>query len=82
MFTVKTKDHQKLETSHGYFKLDPEDTTVLDLNKSYHLEDVKWIYFTAISPNNPQHRAWFHAIRGPAFGKPFLHGKYIYVGHA
>ena len=64
-----------LETSHGYFKLDPDNQTVLDLNKSYTLACVKFIYFTAISPNNPQHRAWFHAIRGPAFGKPFIHGK-------
>jgi hypothetical protein len=66
----------KLETSHGYFKLDPDQVTVLDLNKTYILAHVKWIYFTAISPTNPQHRAWFHAIRGPAFGKPSFHGKY------
>ncbi|XP_028403682.1 uncharacterized protein LOC114526311 [Dendronephthya gigantea] len=71
---VQTKDHT-VETSHGYFKLSPDHTTVLDLTKTYHLEDVKFIYFTAISPKNPQHRAWFHAIRGPAFGNPWFHAK-------
>ena len=65
----------KLETSHGYFKLDPDRHTVLDLNQNYSLDRMKWIYFTAISPNNPQHRAWFHAIRGPAFGMPTFLGK-------
>ncbi len=65
----------KLETSHGYFKLDPDHQTELNLTQSYILEHVKWIYFTAISPKNPQRRSWFHAIRGPAFGKPTFHGK-------
>ena len=67
-----------LETSHGYFKLNQDYQTVLDLKNSYTLADVKWIYFTAISPTNPQHRAWFHAIRGPAFGKP-SQGKYFFT---
>ena len=70
------RENKSLETSHGYFKLDPDNQTVLDLKKSYTLACVKYIYFTAISPNNPQHRAWFHAIKGPAFGeRPFIHGK-------
>ncbi|CAB4012723.1 Hypothetical predicted protein [Paramuricea clavata] len=71
----------KLETSHGYFKLDPDQVTVLDLNETYILAHVKWIYFTAISPRNPQHRAWFHAIRGPAFGKPSFHAKCAELTH-
>ena len=66
---------RKLATAHGYFKLDPKVQITLDLDKTYKVENVKWIYFTAISPYNPQHRAWFHAIRGPAFGKPRMNGK-------
>ena len=77
-FTImlETEYHQ-FETTHGYFKLDPDNKTVLDLSEKYELSQVKWLYFTAISPKNPQHRAWFHAIRGPAFGEPHYHGKLL-----
>ena len=64
-----------LETTHGYFKLDENGTTKLDLRPKYEKSRVKWLYFTAIKPQNPQHRAWLHAIRGPAFGPPRLHCK-------
>ena len=70
-----TKKLKGLETNHGYFKLDPEGTTKLEL-RYYEKSHVKWLYFTAIRPNNPLHRAWFHAIRGPAFGDPYLHGNF------
>jgi hypothetical protein len=65
------------ETAHGYFKLDEESPTKLDL-RYYEKARVKWLYFTATKPKNPQHRAWLNAIRGPAFGQPRLHGKIIY----
>ena len=62
-----------LETNHGYFKLNSKEETKLEL-RYYEKSQVKWLYFTAIRPNHPQRRAWFHAIRGPAFGNPLLHG--------
>ena len=63
-----------VETTHGYFKLDPKAETKLDL-RSYDKSRVMWLYFTALKPQNPQRRAWLHAIRGPAFGHPHLYGK-------
>jgi hypothetical protein len=65
-----------VETTHGYFKLDPKAETKLDL-RSYDKSRVMWLYFTAIKPQNPQRRAWLHAIRGPAFGESRLCGKTI-----
>ena len=54
--------------THGYFKLDKSKKTVLDLTN--HKQDgVKWLYFTAFNEFNPQRRAWFNTIRGPAFGQ-------------
>jgi hypothetical protein len=67
-----------LETTHGYFKLDVEGHTKLDLTY-YEKSRVRWLHFTAINPQNPQRRAWLHAIRGPAFGQPQLHGKIFTV---
>lgn len=64
----------ELATTHGYFKLNEKHTTKLDL-RSYVKYQVKWLYFTAIKAKNPQHRAWLHAIRGPAFGPPVFHGE-------
>ena len=64
-----------LETRHGYFKLNVENSTKLDLSV-YEISRVKWLYFTAIKPQNPQHRAWLHAIRGPAFLPAHLHCKF------
>ncbi|XP_028408010.1 uncharacterized protein LOC114530615 isoform X2 [Dendronephthya gigantea] len=64
-----------LETTHGYFKLDENHPTTLDLRSSYDISHVKWLYFTAITPSNPQRRAWLHAIRGPAFGSQNLHSR-------
>ena len=71
---VKTESNT-LETVHGYFKLSDSKKTVLDLHESYVKENVKWLYFSAMKPENPMKRAWFHAIRGPAFGKPQVDGK-------
>jgi hypothetical protein len=74
---IETLDKKNgLETTHGYFKLDEKSPTKLDL-RSYEKARVKWLYFTAMKPKNPQHRAWLNAIRGPAFGQPHLHGKII-----
>ena len=64
-----------LETVHGFFKLTSKQQTVLDLSKAYDLMKVKWMYFVAINPINPMRRAWFNAIRGPAFGEPRVDGK-------
>ena len=71
----KTQKLTGLETNHGYFKLDPREPTKLEL-RYYEKSRVKCLYFTAIRPKNPQRRAWFHAIKGPAFGEPLLHGKF------
>ena len=65
----------KLATDHGHFKLDEKCSTIVDLTCRYDKPHVKWLYFSAITPKNPQRRAWMHAIRGPAFGKPHLYGK-------
>ena len=75
--TVDPENKQAPETIHGYFKLDNEGQTILDLT-SYEKPRVKWLYFTAIRPSNPQRRAWFHAIRGPAFGDPKPKGTITY----
>ena len=66
MYVTKTK---ALETAHGYFKLSSKGKTVLNLSRSYQLKQVKWLYFVAIDPINPMKRAWFNAIKGPAFTK-------------
>ena len=76
--TVDSSNPKKvtgLETRHGYFKLNVKKSTKLDL-KCYEKSRVKWLYFTAIKPQNPQHRAWLHAIRGPAFLPAHLHCKF------
>ena len=62
-------DSKTLETAHGYFKLQTRGVTILKLSKSYDIKKVKWLYFVVIDPVNPMKRAWFNAIRGPAFGK-------------
>ena len=63
-------DRNTLETAHGYFKLRTNGVTILNLSNSYDLKKVKWLYFVVIDPVNPMKRAWFNAIRGPAFGMP------------
>ena len=62
-----------IETTHGYFKLDLEAPTILDM-RCFDKSRVMWLYFTAFKPQNPQRRAWLHAIKGPAFGEPRLCG--------
>ena len=69
-----------IETTHGYFKLDPKAPTKLDL-RSYDKSRVKWLYFTAIKPKKTQRRAWLHAIRGPAFGQPRLSARLPPLAH-
>ena len=70
-YTIMYETEAKtLETAHGYFKLSSEGKTILNLSCSYQLKRVKWLYFVAIDPINPMKRAWFNAIRGPAFGMP------------
>ena len=73
------KKQDELETIHGYFKLNCGNNTTLNLcEEGVEKSDVMWLYFTAIQPKNPQMRAWFHAIKGPAF-KDFNQGNfYIY----
>ena len=66
-----------IETTHGYFKLDKEEKTKLDLRSDFDKSRVMWLYFTAFKPQNPQRRAWLHAIEGPAFGERRLRGKVI-----
>ena len=70
-YTIMCETEAKtLETAHGYFKLSCQEKTILDLSDFYELTQVKWLYFVAIDPINPMKRAWFNAIRGPAFGMP------------
>ena len=54
---------------HGYFKLDKSRKTLLDLTTFGPPDGVKWLYFTAFHEFNPQRRAWFNTICGPAFGE-------------
>ena len=81
MVEILESSHVKeLETTHGYFKMDEEQPTTLNLRPNYDKSHVKWLYFTAMTTSNPQRRAWLHAIRGPAFGRQNLHGEeYMYV---
>jgi hypothetical protein len=60
------KDVDVVETRQGYFKLSKEKQTMLTLNGNKP-DDVNWVRFTAIHPENPQRRAWFSPIRGPSF---------------
>jgi len=57
---------------HGYFKLSDDRPTQLNLDSCnmYPISKLKWIRFQAFNDENPQRRAWFQPIRGPAFGDP------------
>ena len=68
----ETEDNTGLETAHGYFKLQTKGVTILNLSNAYEIKRVKWLYFVVIDPVNPMRRAWFNAIKGPAFGMPIL----------
>ena len=57
------------ETIHGYFNIDPDKKTRLDLT-NYDKMQMKWIRFTCFEPASPQQRAWFLPIKGLAFGRP------------
>ena len=62
-------DENEEETIHGYFNLDDERKTRLNLT-NYDKTKMKWIRFTCIEPESPQQRAWFLPIKGLAFGEP------------
>ena len=62
-------DDENEETIHGYFSLDDEKKTRLDLS-NYDKRKMKWIRFTCFEPASPQQRAWFIPIKGMSFGKP------------
>ncbi|XP_028408011.1 uncharacterized protein LOC114530616 [Dendronephthya gigantea] len=77
---VNEESVMKLKTDHGYFKLDEKNSTHVDLS-CYDKPHVKWLYFSAITPKNPQRRAWMHAIKGPAFGDPHLYARICRMKH-
>lgn len=64
----KGTSKRSVVTSYGYFKMNNVCPTQLDLS-NYAIEDVCWIRFTAFNSDNPMKRAWFPALRGPAFAK-------------
>ena len=53
----------------GYFKLKTDEQTRLDLGHSWDKDELCWIRFEAIDPENPQKRIWFNPIKGKLFGQ-------------
>ena len=62
------KNERSVLTTYGYFKMSHDKPTELDLS-NYPSGSVCWLRFTAFHPDNPQMRAWFPAVRGPAFAQ-------------
>ena len=66
-YTIEyVEDGDKRVFTTGYFKLDHNRQTELDL-QYYGKFQVKWIRFTVFYVDNPQQRAWFSPIRGNSF---------------
>jgi len=75
-YTIQVKtddDSSKVTTTQGFFKLDTSMKTLLDLERDYRKHLICWIRFTVFDAGNPQSRAWFPPIRGPAFTSFELH---------
>jgi len=69
----KTKTNT-IECHRGYFKLDENNRTTIDLRSFVDEKELAWIRVQGYDTKNPQRRAWFQAIRGPMFGKIDLVG--------
>jgi len=65
-YTVQYDSGDQTISSTGYFKLDDNKETKLDLSH-YETFNVRWIRFTAFYYENPMKRAWFSPIRGANF---------------
>ena len=66
---AKGTEKRSVVTTYGFFKLNNFESPIqLDLS-NYACEDICWIRFSIINTDNPMKRAWFPAIRGPAFAK-------------
>ena len=73
-YTIEYVDHgENVERvlSTGYFKLNPDTLTKLDLRTAYKDYQVKWVRFTVFNAENPQRRAWFSPIKGKYFNVNF-----------
>ena len=73
---------KKREIVHGYFQLDQQYPTTIDLTDAYETDrkNLKWIRFSCCNPNNPMKRAWFNPIKGEGFGSPNNPGMYKLQG--
>lgn len=63
------KANNTIECHRGYFKLDEEHRTTIDLRSFVDEKELAWIRVQGYDTKNPQRRAWFQAIKGPMFGK-------------
>ncbi|XP_066932629.1 uncharacterized protein [Clytia hemisphaerica] len=70
-FTVEVHNEKSktIECHRGYFKLNEDYRTRIDLSKTINEFDVAWIRFQGYDIHNPQRRAWFQAFKGPMFNK-------------
>ena len=70
-FTVEVhkEDTKQIECHRGYFKLNEEFRTRLDLTEKIDESEIAWIRIQAYDVRNPQRRAWFQPIKGQMFGK-------------
>ncbi|XP_066910545.1 uncharacterized protein [Clytia hemisphaerica] len=66
---VHKEDTKQIECHRGYFKLNEDYRTRLDLTEKIDESEVAWIRIQAYDVRNPQRRAWFQPIKGPMFGK-------------
>ena len=64
----QAKKKRSVLTTYGYFKMSTNKPTHLDLS-THSVSSVCWVRFSAFKPDNPQERAWFAPIKGPAFAK-------------
>ena len=66
-YTIEYVDGDKRVLTTGYFKLNEDLATELNLHYYAKNFQVKWIRFTVFYVENPQLRAWFSPIRGKHF---------------
>ena len=70
-FTIEARKSgagkNEVECHRGYFKLDQDHRTKIDLTGIVTKEEIAWLRIQAYDVRNPQRRAWFQPIQGPKF---------------
>ena len=81
-FTIEARKpdagEKEVECHRGYFKLDRNHRTKIDLTGIVTKEEIAWLRIQAYDVRNPQRRAWFQPIQGPKFNcksKSWFHVK-------